>query len=131
VTDERAVGEASLLGSGSAAFRGRPGRPEGVRWVGAAVPEECPVELGELRSVDRQAAGPEHLAVGAEPEPVGGRLLALIPESGGQILARDPQRSAVRLPAPHEQVHMRVVGVVVVDGDPFEGRTEVALTPSA
>ena len=90
-------------------------------------PQEGAIQLGELDPLHRPGARREDLAVGAEAKPLGGQLLTPMAQAGGEVLPRDPQLAAGAVPAPYQQMHVGVVGVVVIDRDPVQARAEVTL----
>ena len=96
--------------------------PAGVR-----PPQERAIEFGELRALRRLRPGREDLAVGTEAEALGRQFLAPVAQAGREVVPGNPQCTAVEVSAPHQQVHVRGVGVVVIDCDPFQAGPEITL----
>src|SRR5271154_5394197 len=67
--------------------------------------------------------------LGLEPgtEPLGRQFLSTPPKAPGDVGAIHAQLPALAADAADDDVGMRVLGVVVVDGRPLDGSTEVAL----
>src|SRR5579885_3634889 len=88
-----------------------------------------PIDLGPLLALDDPLARLKHLALKARPELARRDLLAPRADALAQIIAVDLKRAAVLPHAANEEMDVRVVGVVMVDCDPFEPGSEIALHP--
>src|SRR5579871_2472683 len=91
--------------------------------VGLAL--ERPVDLGPLLAPDHPLARLQHLGLKPRPELPRRELLTSRPDAFTQIVAVDLKRTPVLPDAANQQMDVRVVGVVMVDRDPFELRSEV------
>ncbi|KAF1014787.1 MAG: hypothetical protein GAK31_02274 [Stenotrophomonas maltophilia] len=67
------------------------------------------------------------LQLGARPQPFGHQLGGAMAEAIGDVVARDDEVFAGVVSPAHDDVHVRVVGVPVVDGRPIEARAKVDL----
>ena len=65
----------------------------------------------------------------AWPEVVGGKLLRAPANAVRDVTAIEAHLAAIPVDAPDDQVGVGVVGVVVIDGGPFEAASEVAFHP--
>ncbi len=89
------------------------------------------------RLVEPVVAPPMRLAVKPEPlvlaparaDPVGRHVAGGFPEAVAHIVARQDELRPIAANAADDHMGMRVVGVVVVDGEPIELHAEVALYP--
>ena len=68
-----------------------------------------------------------HLALRAIAERLRRQVLTASADALSQVVGVDPQMLAPGVATVDEEMNMRVVGVVVVDGHPLEPRPQVAL----
>src|SRR5437773_963292 len=106
--------------------RERTGRKDSV---GAGPAEQCPVELRKLDSLYRPRPARPDLRPGPPAEGLRGERLAALPNALLDVLGGEGQRATLVIAAAHENVQMRVVGIVVIDRDPLESRPQVPLDP--
>ena len=62
------------------------------------------------------------LQLGARPQPFGRQFGGTMAEAIGDVVARDDEVFACVVAPAHDDVRVRVVGVPVVDGHPFQPR---------
>ncbi len=91
---------------------------------GAAV--ERTVDFRPLFAFDDALAREEDLTFGARPNVTLDEPFAQLAYAAFEVLAVDFQRAAVFPDAADQQVDVRVVGVVMIDGDPLKARVEIA-----
>src|SRR5437667_3945835 len=106
--------------------RERTGRKDSVR---AGPAEERPVELRELDPLYRARPARPDLRPGPPAEGLRGERLAPLPNALLDVLGVEGQGATLVVAAPHENVQMRVVGIVMIDRDPLESRPQVMLHP--
>src|SRR5436189_4057091 len=106
--------------------RERTGRKDPV---GASPAEERPVELRELDPLYRPRPARSDLRPGPPAEGPRGQRLAPLPNTFLDVLGFEGQRATLVVAASHEDVQMRVVGIVVIDRDPLESHPQVMLHP--
>jgi len=94
---------------------------------GSPVTDERPVDFGEPEPVHRLPARVNDLALRAIPEHLSREVLAAPPDPLFQVVRMDLEGLAACVSTAHQKVHMRVVRVVVVDGDPLEARSQISL----
>src|SRR5436190_18154343 len=101
--------------------RERTGRKDSVR---AGPAEERPVELCELDPLYRARPARPDLRPGPPAEGLRGQRLAALPNGLLDVFGGEGQRATLVIAAAHENVQMRVVGIVVIDRDPLESRPQ-------
>ena len=85
------------------------------------------VEVGEPEALHGPPARLDDLALRAIAEHLRGQVLAAAPDPLLDVVGMDLEGLASGISTAHQKVHVRVVGVVVVDGHPFQTGTQVAL----
>src|SRR5579875_9029 len=85
------------------------------------------VDLRPLLAADDPLARPEHLRFKARPQFARRELLAPGPDAFAQVVAIDLKRESVLAYAAYQQMEARLVGVVMIDCDPFKPGSEVLL----
>src|SRR5436189_636327 len=106
--------------------RERTGRKDSV---GTGQAEERPVELRELDPLYRARPARPDLRPGRPAEGLRGDRLAPLPNALLDVRGVEGQRATLVVAAPHEDVQMGVVGIMVIDRDPLESRPQVLLHP--
>src|SRR5438552_2444723 len=94
---------------------------------GSPVTDERPVDFGEPEPLYALPARLDDLALRAIPEHLSREVLAAPPDPLLQIVRMDLEGLAACVSTAHQKMHMRVVRVVVVDGYPFEARSQISL----
>src|SRR6266540_861499 len=72
---------------------------------------------------------PPHVELGAWPKFLRGQLLSAQAQRLGQIGPIDPQLAVLSVDAAHDQMDVRIIGVVVADGRPAQPAAEILLHP--
>src|SRR6266849_6965897 len=94
--------------------------------IQARPPLKRAVDLGPVLAFDDPLAREQDLAFGAWPELALEDLLAQLADAPANVVTVEREHTSILPHAPDEQVDVRVVGVVVIDRDPFEPCIEIA-----
>src|SRR5262245_51393432 len=107
--------------------RPRKSPVDGHEPTGSSVADECPVDVREVEPLDRLPARLHDLALRAVAQRLGREVLAAPADTLPKVIGMDPEALAWGVPTADQNMHVRVTGVVVVDGHPLEARAEIPL----
>src|SRR5689334_3989669 len=85
------------------------------------------VQTGPPRLLHIASQAGLDIEIGPRTQPFGGDLAGPSPHPVADVLAADHEVLALLIPAPHDHVTVRIVGIPVVDRDPLEARAKIAL----
>src|SRR5256712_4332032 len=97
--------------------------------VGASPAEERPVQFCELDPLYRARPARPDLRPGPPAEGLRGQRLAALPNALLDVFGVEGQRATLVVAASHEDVEVRVAGIVVIDRDPLESRPQLLVHP--
>src|SRR5262249_19720840 len=131
---ERPLPRADLVGEAESRQLAQTPDLQGMEFVGltigirseiddagaVAVARELAVEAGPALGLDLALERAADLVVSARPQLPGDEVARPVTHALFDIVARDDEVLAVLAHAAHDQMDVRVLGVPMIDGDPFE-----------